>query len=1478
MLSLAFPWALGLLAATALVALFYFLRMRFRRQPVSSTFLWSKLVEPNEGGARLKWRSVALLVLQLAAVVAVVLAVAGLQFILSAPVKPGTLYVVDTSASMGVREPGQTGTRLDGARRALLADRETAGTSGPVAVYSGTRKVWESTDGSGLEGHLASLTVTDAEFAEGPASEVLGTWLQTNPGSWSGVLVSDGGLDQGGTRLSPLFAGRWRTLDFALEAPNLAITGLRVITKPQPQAEITVFNGFALAQSVTIALSPSDRRRGDPTERGLTDTVAPGTSVLLVPLDEESLLWSASLVDNADAWGNDDTFTTAVEPPRPARILHLGPADPFLRAAFPGAVFENRPAGPAGHGPEGAGPWDLVLAETTSDWQGNLVTWGPLPPDAPVFWGPPVTGNLSGPPSAHPLSRWVPWSDVAVTAGRGLVVNPGATVLAEAGGWPVAAAWEKNGTRFLALGFDTRRSNLGLTPVLPVLMRNLRQTLVPQEANPLASNLRVGKTTSRAGSEAWRVVSATAASGPSALEAVRRGSLWELTPREVGTYVWVDGSETGTLAVQYPVSESDTAPRKTPSGPQESAESGEPGTGSWSQAVSLVPWATLLVFSLLAAEWFLWNGRWSPRGNRALALLRLAAAAAVLLALVGLVMPWPTTARNLTLVFDTSASLGPELVEQQRQAAIKLVDKLAPADRVALVAFSSEARVLSGLQARDQARATLEAAPLSASLGPETNLQNALATGAQLLADEPGVSSQTLFSDGRANTGGDLEALSAQAKRFPISVVPLGRSLAGVAGQSLELPNAVRPGEQAAVKWRAWADEARTVVLGLAVDGAVVETRRQTLTPGENSAEFVVTAGKQGTRKVEVRVTTPLGLPLDSASASGLLTVEGRASVLVVQGPGTGPGLAQALTAQGLPVITRGPSGLPDSAAGYQSVSAVVLDNVAASALAEDQQRHLQNWVAGGGGLLVVGGDGSLGRGEYYTSALEALLPVQTDNRQRLQFTRSRILFVVDHSGSMSETVGATTKLEAALGGIAQTLDQLSLQDEVGLLEFDSEADWVIPFTPVAQKATILEGLNAFSQGGGTDLTKALDEVTLAFGHPGPVKRHVILMTDGQTGGEDQFFETFTETMKAAQVSMTVLGIGNEVNDALLRRLASGSDGVYYRAMGSDIPAILHQETVRVTRDLIQEGHFTPLVAGRDPVLDLGAAPLPVLGYLVTVPKALSRVRWEVQRPDGSRDPLYTDWRYGAGRVAVFASDSGRRWMTPWSGQPEYNRFWGQAVRSLETGSRDKALGLQVTVSASVARVVVEAVDARGGLRSGASLVAAHEGKTTPLVETAPGRYEAELPLEAGLQLVTVTDRTGPGRTWAWAWNPLGAELARGGADWAGLGRLASGTGGMLQPLTDPAPPPPSWAWAPVRLGDGLLALALTLFLIELAWRSLSLGQLKAARAQFVTWWRAQSRPWAKTFAPPPPRNEAEVERRTREAYKFLASRKRPGA
>jgi Ca-activated chloride channel family protein len=111
---------------------------------------------------------------------------------------------------------------------------------------------------------------------------------------------------------------------------------------------------------------------------------------------------------------------------------------------------------------------------------------------------------------------------------------------------------------------------------------------------------------------------------------------------------------------------------------------------------------------------------------------------------------------SLTFVIDTSGSMGREdRLGLVQQALAVLVDRLRPRDRVAIVAYGTDARVvLQPTGARDADR--IQAAIDSLRPGGSTNAEAGLTLGYRLAADalnEGGINRVILASDGVANVG-----------------------------------------------------------------------------------------------------------------------------------------------------------------------------------------------------------------------------------------------------------------------------------------------------------------------------------------------------------------------------------------------------------------------------------------------------------------------------------------------------------------------------------------------------------------------------------------------------------------------------------------------------------------------------------------------------------------------------------------------------
>jgi uncharacterized membrane protein len=842
------------------------------------------------------------------------------------------------------------------------------------------------------------------------------------------------------------------------------------------------------------------------------------------------------------------------------------------------------------------------------------------------------------------------------------------------------------------------------------------------------------------------------------------------------------------------------------------------------------------------------------------AVLRLLAVLAAILALAGAGLPFLSRGRTVVLLLDVSDSLETAFVEEERAAALALVEGLGPADRIRAAAYAGGFRDLGGPWTPGIAKSALASADLSAPDPDRTDLGSALEAGLALArAGRKGPACLVLFGDLRANSGTGASLAGLEKARIPVFVLPLGRTPSGLVSAGLAAPRRARPGQVLPLAWTVDADAPGQLDWMVLEDGREQRRGRSELRAGRNRIEFGVDAGQGGFREVEVRAIGSDGEVLPWLRAGTAFEVTGAASVLVVSsGASSGGRLAAspivaALEAQGIPVLSGGVGALPRDAAACAGLTSIVLDDVPALELSETQQTTLSAFVAAGGGLLVVGGPSSFGRGEYYATALEDLLPVSTDSRQRLFFTRARLLFVIDHSASMAEVVGGDTKQMAAMRGVEAAIRELNPDDEVGIISFDSEPTWILPFTPASRTLAIDQAIAGITEGGGTDLGAAIMEGIQGFGQPGPTKRHIILLSDGLSASAD--LGSLSAALQASGISLSAIAIGSHVDETLLSGLAAANGGEYYRAEADKVPRILDQETLRLTRELIQPGPVAIEAstgatgsagadgsAGAAIVAGLGAAP-PLGGYLLTKAKPLASVWLSAVVPGGGgrRDPVLATWRYGAGRVAAFTADSGSRWLAAWKGRPEYGRLWAQSLRSIDRPAPPAGLRASVELDASVARLAVEArrPDGRAwtGLRLLARDLASGGVSSLPvlLAETAPGRYEGQSFLEApGLHRFELeADGLPAGSTWAW-YQPA-AELAALGPDQAKAAGIAAASGGQI--LDPGAALPPSRLGFVFLPGRAVLAgLALFLLVLELGLRSALGGQLAAALAAFSAW------------------------------------------
>jgi len=150
------------------------------------------------------------------------------------------------------------------------------------------------------------------------------------------------------------------------------------------------------------------------------------------------------------------------------------------------------------------------------------------------------------------------------------------------------------------------------------------------------------------------------------------------------------------------------------------------------------------------------------------------------------------------------------------------------------------------------------------------------------------------------------------------------------------------------------------------------------------------------------------------------------------------------------------------------------------------------------------------------------------------------MLYMIDVSGSMEGT-----SITQARKALLQALDRLRPTDRFGILAFSSGFN---EFSPEPLPATG-ENLDAarryvrsLQAGGGTEMLPALENLMLKPTIPGFL-RHIVLLTDGDLGNEEEIFTALRRDLGTAR--LFTVAIGSEPNMFLATKMAQFGRGTF---------------------------------------------------------------------------------------------------------------------------------------------------------------------------------------------------------------------------------------------------------------------------------------------------------------------------------------------
>jgi hypothetical protein len=472
-------WAFGLLGVAGVITALYFLRRREERLTVSALWLWRQEQEHPRSALSFLWTKLGLLLMQLAALAALV-------FALAAPTLPheffggGTLaIVIDGSASMQTQE--QEHTRYERAIALAIEhiERRRPSRITIIQAQSAPRLLVPLTESraQAIETLTSSRPTLQSNASESSVLQILRSQQELE--NYDEIIyISDHpsfGLLGGAVIWVPIGSPR----------KNLAITGFAVRRAPETAAGLALwaqmenFSGEPLtgvlrffAEETEIFSEPV---RVEPQKRRSVEMMYPRDTIgrFMVALD----------ISDDFAYDNARYFAM---PARPMlRILWLGERNFFLERAldiFAKLDIET----PASATDTSTKNYDVVIA--------NGVELRSLPAGRfflinsslePFVRLGEIVVETTSPQSlqpAHPLVQNVHTEHLQTTNLREVELAPSVQTLVTSNGQPVLATYRTGLLSFVYLGTDLRASPLVLTPSFPILVQNVSRWLLP-EAN-----------------------------------------------------------------------------------------------------------------------------------------------------------------------------------------------------------------------------------------------------------------------------------------------------------------------------------------------------------------------------------------------------------------------------------------------------------------------------------------------------------------------------------------------------------------------------------------------------------------------------------------------------------------------------------------------------------------------------------------------------------------------------------------------------------------------------------------------------------------------------------------------------------------------------------------------------------------------------------------------------------------------------------
>jgi Mg-chelatase subunit ChlD len=656
------------------------------------------------------------------------------------------------------------------------------------------------------------------------------------------------------------------------------------------------------------------------------------------------------------------------------------------------------------------------------------------------------------------------------------------------------------------------------------------------------------------------------------------------------------------------------------------------------------PWLLLLV--LFPVGWAVWE--WRESSRRLALILKASAFALIALALAGPRLTVFQSKVAVLVLADTSASIPPE--DLRRESAISNeVERVRGRHWTKVVPFARSTRMLA---AQERGKQGLQLAHTAGEAGRGTDLETAIRDGVAALPSGM-VPRLLLISDGNENLGSVARGMwQASQLSVPVDTIALGgKPRPGLRLESVSIPGQVFNGERFAIDVGLESPRAAEAQVELTAEGKVIGSSQASLGAGMNHLRLQATVNSAGAIALAGKITAP---GLGEARFENSVTMRSPRVLLVSKDPvASEEHLLRALQANQFEV-QQAPGGVPAKLDDFQLV---IINNWDMEAIPANAKTSLEEYVKQGGGLMWIAGE----RNVYVDKKNQPEDPLERTLPAKLAPPRSpegtTVVLIIDKSSSMEGR-----KIELARLAAIGVVENLRPIDSVGVLIFDNSFQWAVPIRKAEDRAAIKKLISGITPDGGTQIAPALTEAYQRILPQLAVYKHIVLLTDGISEEGDSM--QLTKEAQANHVTISTVGLGQDVNRAFLEKVAGNADGKsYFLNDPSGLEQILLRDVEEHTGVTAVEKSFTPKIIKQAGILEgTGIESMPQLkGYV----RYQSRPTSDTILGADREDPLLVRWQYGLGRVAVFTSDAKNRWAAHWVAWPGFDRIWANVFHDL---------------------------------------------------------------------------------------------------------------------------------------------------------------------------------------------------------------------